>query len=82
MSEDELYRPIATAIAALVVAVVYFLITIDQRDPSCALWAGWLAGVISTLALALHWSDVEPLHPFLECTRICLQPNSSPDRPR
>ncbi len=82
MSEDSPHYPIAAAAAALVIAAVYILITIDQRDPACAICAGWLAGVLSTIALACHWADIEPVHPLLECIRIGLQPTPYPDHLR
>ena len=74
MSEDSLHHATVTAAAALIVAALYALITIDQRDPACALFAGWFAGIVSTVALACHWENIEPVHPFLECVRTGLQP--------
>ncbi len=73
MSCDPLDYPVTAAVIYLAAATAYFIATIDQRDPACAFFAGWIAGVASVIALACHWTTVSALHPVLECAQVAIR---------
>ncbi len=74
MSRDPLDYPVTAAVIYLTAAAAYFIATINQRDPTCAFFAGWIAGVASVIALACHWTTVSELHPVLECAQAVIRP--------
>jgi hypothetical protein len=68
MNWDPLDYPATAACIYITAAAAYFIVTINQRDPTCAFLAGWIAGVASVIALACHWTAISALHRDQEST--------------